>query len=489
MKQISCFLLLLFFSCDLVAGVKQNTVTNPPIIVGKIFNADDQIIHITVFDPDQLLAAPLLITTQSTNGVFKAKLPFVNPQWIVLEVSGIPILSNVTGLGILVEPGDSIHINIPKISVCKLADVTFTGYGIEKYQFLQDLGRLFLDTPCEGNAWDRSLGQRIDCFTLQYDLVSQLVVRYAKRDNVAINPKIQNGVISSLVNNVVLSFLLNGKNDINRNELYYKRFLSELPFEKLLREGAASKGTSLYKILYDWVILEYQVSNNLTYSQINLSRKDIFFLMVKRYKSISVRDWVLATSIASQAKTEGWDEDLEEMYRLFLSLYPDKLYRKQIKELRHTMTKKIAPLAKAINFSLKDTTGRIFKMTDFKGKVVLIDFVLTGCAGCLTMVPELNKLKEKFIGKDIAFVSISADGSLELTKKGAGRYSSAGSILLYPDGEGTQHQVLQQYKIFSFPTLVLIDKNGKIISSRAPDPRSEKGRTELFKMIEHSLTK
>jgi len=177
------------------------------------------------------------------------------------------------------------------------------------------------------------------------------------------------------------------------------------------------------------------------------------------------------------------------MYRLFLSLYPDKLYRKQIKELRHTMTKKIAPLAKAINFSLKDTTGRIFKMTDFKGKVVLIDFVLTGCAGCLTMVPELNKLKEKFIGKDIAFVSISADGSLELTKKGAGRYSSAGSILLYPDGEGTQHQVLQQYKIFSFPTLVLIDKNGKIISSRAPDPRSEKGRTELFKMIEHSLTK
>jgi thiol-disulfide isomerase/thioredoxin len=61
------------------------------------------------------------------------------------------------------------------------------------------------------------------------------------------------------------------------------------------------------------------------------------------------------------------------------------------------------------DFQLQDLEGRKFRLSDLRGKVVLLNFWATWCPACLTEIPDLVAL-QKDRGQDIAIVGISLDG-------------------------------------------------------------------------------
>jgi len=72
------------------------------------------------------------------------------------------------------------------------------------------------------------------------------------------------------------------------------------------------------------------------------------------------------------------------------------------------------PLGKGVpapNFSLPDLEGKKVSLTDFKGKVVLLNIWATWCAPCVEEMPSMEKLYQELKGEDFELLAISVDES------------------------------------------------------------------------------
>ena len=62
------------------------------------------------------------------------------------------------------------------------------------------------------------------------------------------------------------------------------------------------------------------------------------------------------------------------------------------------------------DFSLEDIKGKVVKLSDQKGKVVVITFWATWCAPCLQELPHLNKFYKKYKDDGLTILAINTDG-------------------------------------------------------------------------------
>jgi thiol-disulfide isomerase/thioredoxin len=143
--------------------------------------------------------------------------------------------------------------------------------------------------------------------------------------------------------------------------------------------------------------------------------------------------------------------------------------------------------AKAFNFSLTGSDGKVHRMSDYMGKVVFIDFWFTGCGNCAMVAPYLKKIEEAFKDKPVAFLSINLDLSKTTWMKSINSriYTSAYVTNLFTGGEGFKHPISKYYLVDGGPTLILIGKDGKLLNNPL-DPRMD-GGTNLRNVINNAL--
>ncbi len=144
---------------------------------------------------------------------------------------------------------------------------------------------------------------------------------------------------------------------------------------------------------------------------------------------------------------------------------------------------------KAYNFSLPDTAGRIVNLSDFRGKVVFMDFYFNGCGGCAQYYSRVvSHVKKHFSGdKSVAFVSVSIDKTRESWLAGlrSGLYTSRDAVNLYTAGMGSNHPIIDHYLISGYPTPILIDAGGLIYSDSNYQLRME-GPSGLIQAIKEA---
>jgi len=116
---------------------------------------------------------------------------------------------------------------------------------------------------------------------------------------------------------------------------------------------------------------------------------------------------------------------------------------------------------KAPDFSLKSVDGKTVKLSDYKGKVVIIDFWATWCPPCRKGIPDLISIQNEFKDK-VVIIGISLDREKTI-KDVPGFVKSYG--INYPVVYGDDKVVTDYGGIQSIPTAFVIDKNGNIADS------------------------
>lgn len=141
------------------------------------------------------------------------------------------------------------------------------------------------------------------------------------------------------------------------------------------------------------------------------------------------------------------------------------------------------PGVKAIDFTYPDKDGKLVSLSDFKGKVVVIDVWATWCGPCRKEIPHLIELEKAMHGKDVVFIGISTDAKKDKQKwlDFLVQEKLDGIQLL----AGPTNKLSKNYKIEYIPRFMVFDKNGDIVSANAPRPSDPK----LKEMINKELKK
>jgi cytochrome c biogenesis protein CcmG/thiol:disulfide interchange protein DsbE len=116
---------------------------------------------------------------------------------------------------------------------------------------------------------------------------------------------------------------------------------------------------------------------------------------------------------------------------------------------------------KAPDFSLKTLEGKTVKLSDYKGKIVIIDFWATWCPPCRKGIPDLIDLQKSY-SKDLVVIGISLDQ--ERTLKDLKPFIENYGIN-YPVVLGDQKVVLDYGGINAIPTSFIVDQKGYIVDS------------------------
>jgi len=124
-----------------------------------------------------------------------------------------------------------------------------------------------------------------------------------------------------------------------------------------------------------------------------------------------------------------------------------------IVESRVVKPSKLAP-----DFTLKDASGHRLSLSDYKGKVVLLNFWATWCVPCKTEIPWFIDFEKRFQSQGFTVLGVSMD---EEGWKAINPYVAAAKIN-YPIVLGNE-EVNQLYGGFeALPTTLLIDRDGKV---------------------------
>ena len=134
-----------------------------------------------------------------------------------------------------------------------------------------------------------------------------------------------------------------------------------------------------------------------------------------------------------------------------------------------------------INFELKDLAGNpvLFSTIVENNKYTLLDFWASWCAPCRNAMPGIKSIYEKYGKKGLAVVSLSLDTDGEAWKKAVETLGMTWTQLCNPNGGS--REVGQAYGIEFIPTMLIIDKDGRIVSRGLEGDALAKKIDELMK--------
>lgn len=115
---------------------------------------------------------------------------------------------------------------------------------------------------------------------------------------------------------------------------------------------------------------------------------------------------------------------------------------------------------KFIDLNLHDLNGKQFKLSEFSGKYILLDFWSLGCYPCILAAPEIREINETY-KNDLIIVGLNLDTNHKLWEEATKRDSVTWINLT--DGKGTYAGAYSLYGIMGMPTYILINPEDRII--------------------------
>jgi thiol-disulfide isomerase/thioredoxin len=126
-----------------------------------------------------------------------------------------------------------------------------------------------------------------------------------------------------------------------------------------------------------------------------------------------------------------------------------------------------------LEINLSDYFGQPVSLSDFRGKIVFINFWTTWCLACVIEMPSMEKLHQKFKDKDFVILAINLQESASKVIEFFKEHKLSFTALLDTTGD-----VGAGFGIRAIPTTFILDKNGRLIG-KVLGPREWDGHNSL----------
>ena len=132
----------------------------------------------------------------------------------------------------------------------------------------------------------------------------------------------------------------------------------------------------------------------------------------------------------------------------------------------------------APDFKMKTIDGKTFKLSQLKGKTVVLDFWASWCPDCRKDAPEVVKMYKEYAPQGVEFVGVSMDTDVEAWRKACEQfgitYTQVSELKKFKETD-----IAKAYGVKWIPSMVVIDKDGKVALSTVLTYKVDKYLKEL----------
>lgn len=449
---------VLFLLMSLISSAFSQTVLDA-ILMGNIQNAKHNFIEL------KYLNNPLDDTLQSIKIEVNEKGQFYFPMPIRRPIDAI-IVYNHQQIPIYIEPEESVEIRTQENKFYQsllLAGTYKNNQYIQEFNtFITDRkllternNHIVNDTPDEYLIFEDSICKLKTHFLEQYAIQYPLSKKFIRRQRAAYKYGANNNKFRYVSN---YSFLTNKQKEVSSD---YYNFMMDLS----VRENDLLSVEEYVQYLDNYYTYRYNEDKPIVNSE-----KDMVF------SEYSLASTIYEDRVKSFFLTKKFGELLDNHpYELTKNYISDYMSNVSNNEYRSYIDKKISNAingsneSKAFDFKLKDQHGKLVSLSDFKGKIVYLNFWASWCLPCLGEIENHNQIQQQFKDRDFITVMISIDEDVKAWKSALGNYDKS---IVQLQMSGMKNEVAKRYNLKSIPKSLVINKDGVVIHSDVPTPSS-----------------
>lgn len=135
-------------------------------------------------------------------------------------------------------------------------------------------------------------------------------------------------------------------------------------------------------------------------------------------------------------------------------------------------------LRPAPDFSLTDLSGGTFRLSDYRGKVVVLDFWATWCDPCKREIPHFVEMQSKYASQGLQVLGVSMDDDEPPVRQFQQQFK-----MNYPVALGNPKLADQYGGILGLPITFVIDRNGRITARHAGATDASVIEAEIQKLL------
>jgi peroxiredoxin len=142
-------------------------------------------------------------------------------------------------------------------------------------------------------------------------------------------------------------------------------------------------------------------------------------------------------------------------------------------------------LRRAPDFALKSITGEEIKLSNFKGKIVMLNFWATWSPLCFGEIPVLEKLYQQYKDKGLVVIGISVDqGSEESVKSFAQQANITYPIVISTEELISNYRQATGDTLKTIPTTFIINKAGFVFKKHVSAQSKEMFEKDVLRLLE-----